>query len=241
MEKVTDKGKVICQICGEEFPIITPSHLKNKHTISLSIYREKFPDCPITSIEYKARQRYLKGNLFSKTDQGPTVDDIDLNKLNLTKTDIVDIEKEIGIQEKIQDIKKEEKKLRVRRDSEKLIVKEVKVEERDLFPTPKISPRKLQILEFLKSVFPPNSVINNYMIDKITLAGNLEYQIITDISIPLKKIDLEFPKTFWHNRGMHDVYRNLKLERDGWIVIEINKADVNIDDVRTYLEHRKLI
>lgn len=234
MEKVTDKGKVVCQICGEEFPIITPSHLKNKHGISLSIYRERFPDCPITSVEYKARQRYLKGNLFSKTEENPVVEDIDLTKLTLTQTDVLDIEREVV--EKKPELTKPEKKA-------DLVVKQVKIQKtNNLFPhAPKIHPRKLQILEFLRNLFPTDTIINNYMIDKVSLSGSLDYRIVTDICIPLKKIDLEFPKTFWHNHGMPDIHRNHKIERDGWIIIEINKIDPTVEDVKTYLEHRKLI
>lgn len=38
-----------CIVCGNEFKIITPSHLKQAHGITMSQYRERFPDALLYS------------------------------------------------------------------------------------------------------------------------------------------------------------------------------------------------
>ena len=53
------KGKVICQVCGKSFMILTPSHLKT-HNLKYSEYSQKFPDAPITNEEFKALSKYSK-------------------------------------------------------------------------------------------------------------------------------------------------------------------------------------
>lgn len=230
MEDIEQKSNIKCQLCGKEFPIITPSHLKRKHGIGLVDYREKFPDAPITSVEYKTRQRFLKGNLF-KSDENPIVDDIDFTKLELNKDDNLDIES-------ITKVKMEPPTFKETPEEPPKKVKDVK---QYLSQKSNILPNKQRILDFLETVFPPNTVINNYMIDLLGTTGLLKFQTITDIAIPYKKIDFEFPKTFWHNSGIPDPFRNLKLEREGWIVITINTMTPSVDEVKQRLENRKLI
>jgi hypothetical protein len=244
MEKVEPKEKIECAVCGEKFPIITPSHLMRKHNMSLSIYKEKFPDAPISSAQYKARQKFLKGNLFVKEKQDPIIDEVDLNKLTLESemkvdTEIEDIKISSSIQERklfkdIIDKKKEEGELVVTQIEIKKSVPQRQAERQ-------IPADKLRIIEFLKTVFPASSVVNNFMIEKFYHEGLLQYQFITDIAIPSKKIDIEFTKSFWHNFHVPDVYRNHKLERDGWTIIEIQELSPSVDEVKSYLKHRRLI
>ncbi|MDX1702413.1 MAG: hypothetical protein R3250_17425 [Melioribacteraceae bacterium] len=54
-----EKGKVICQVCGKAFMILTPSHLKT-HNLKYSEYSQQFPDAPITNEEFKALSKYSK-------------------------------------------------------------------------------------------------------------------------------------------------------------------------------------
>jgi len=49
---------VKCCICGEEFKVIVPSHLK-AHGVTLQEYREQFPDAPIYSEDrYRVQREY---------------------------------------------------------------------------------------------------------------------------------------------------------------------------------------
>jgi len=245
------KEKIDCAICGEKFPIITPSHLMRKHKISLAEYKEKFPDAPITSSQYKAKQKFLKGNLFVKEQQEPIIDEIDLTKLTLETEAKVDTEIDAQIETiKASPIKQLSEDIaptppastRIARKREaNVLVTRVEIKKSDVFRSaPQIADTKLRIIDFLKTVFPPNSVVNNFMIEKFQ-QGLLQYQIITDIAIPSKKIDLEFTKTFWHNSPVPDVHRRHKLERDGWTVIEILDLAPSIDVVKKYLKNRRLI
>ena len=54
-----EKGKVICQVCGKPYMILTPSHLKT-HGLKYSEYAEQFPGAPITNEEFKALSKYSK-------------------------------------------------------------------------------------------------------------------------------------------------------------------------------------
>ena len=48
--------KIQCQICGEEFHVITQSHL-NPHNILVTEYRLQFPEAPLVSSSYRERMR----------------------------------------------------------------------------------------------------------------------------------------------------------------------------------------
>jgi len=48
------KGKVVCQICGKELLIISPTHLK-KHNLTVEQYQKRFPNAPSTSEIFNER------------------------------------------------------------------------------------------------------------------------------------------------------------------------------------------
>jgi len=243
MEKTEPKEKIECVICHEKFPIITPSHLKKKHSMSLAEYKEKFPDAPITSSQYKARQKFLKGNLFVKEKQDPIIDEVDLTKLTLESETKVDAEIEnIKMNTDIHKRKLFKDTTDKKKETE-LVVTQIEIKKSLIQPQKRqeVPANKLKIIEFLKTIFPPSSVINNFMIEKFHHEGLLQYQFITDIAIPSKKIDIEFTKSFWHNFQVPDAYRNHRLERDGWTIIEIQELSPSVDIVKAYLKNRRLI
>jgi len=61
------KGKVVCQECGKAFMILTPSHLKT-HDLKYSEYKEKYPNAPITTEEFKALSKYSRPNKYTDED-----------------------------------------------------------------------------------------------------------------------------------------------------------------------------
>jgi hypothetical protein len=66
-----EKGKVICQICGKAFLVISPMHLK-KHNIVYENYTKRFPQAPLSSEEFVARGKYGKSkDFFSDAEIGP--------------------------------------------------------------------------------------------------------------------------------------------------------------------------
>lgn len=58
MEHFTNDGKVICQLCGKPYKLISPTHLKNSHGMSLDTYKEQFPDVPLSSKQFRAQQQF---------------------------------------------------------------------------------------------------------------------------------------------------------------------------------------
>lgn len=62
-----EKGKVLCQECGKPFMILTPSHLKT-HNLKYGEYKDKYPDAPITTEEFKALSKYSKPSKYTEED-----------------------------------------------------------------------------------------------------------------------------------------------------------------------------
>jgi len=52
-------NKVICQICGKGFLVISPRHL-GKHNISYTDYTKRYPTAPLSSKEFSAKSKYGK-------------------------------------------------------------------------------------------------------------------------------------------------------------------------------------
>ena len=97
-----EKGKVICQICGKGFLVISPMHLK-KHNIKFKDYTKRFPNAPVSNEEFAARGKYGKQkDFFSNNEIGPEelvkekapdIEELELGKLvkkqqNLTPMDL---------------------------------------------------------------------------------------------------------------------------------------------------------
>lgn len=63
-----EKGKVICQICGKPFLVISPRHLQ-KHKVKYADYTNRFPKAPLSNQEFVARGKYGKNkDLFIHPD-----------------------------------------------------------------------------------------------------------------------------------------------------------------------------
>lgn len=191
-----DEGKVICQICGRPFLVISVTHLK-KHGITLDHYRTRYPDMPISSNEFKSRGKFGRMGLFKQ--ESKEQEDI------ITDGDLPEKKVEHVTGPVIEDVDFSDVA-----EAEPLVVP----------PSDPITRKKLEIVDYLRGIFP--SVQENYMIQKVNLNGHLEYEFVTDFADPLLKIDFEFPKTFWHNRNRYEnTRRNEILRSDGWKVIEI--------------------
>lgn len=54
---INEKGKVICQVCGKAYLVISPKHLE-KHNIKYEDYTKRFPKAPLSSREFIARGKY---------------------------------------------------------------------------------------------------------------------------------------------------------------------------------------
>jgi uncharacterized Zn finger protein (UPF0148 family) len=92
------KGKVICQVCGKSFLVISPPHLKT-HNLIYSDYTTRFPEAPLSNKEFVARGKYGKTKGLLPQSEEPAVEE-------LTTT----LEEDPEVEE-LEDLFKSEKKL----------------------------------------------------------------------------------------------------------------------------------
>jgi len=195
------KGKVICQICGKSYMILTPSHLNTHDNMNYAKYKNEFPDAPITNEEFKAISMYSQPSKYSEED------------LKILGEETV-IDEDAPV---IDD------------DFELPQIKAAKQ-----FSNP-IDAKKHSILEVLLKYLP--DVRMDYKIEIIDGSGMHVYSAISDYADPFLKVNVEFPKTFWHNRDavFDDPNRNIKLEKYGWKVISIDSNSPSIEKIESIL------
>jgi len=207
-----NEGKVLCQICGKPFSIITPGHLL-KHQVTMKQYKLRFPDSPLTSSDFKSRQKYAKSSLFKKDSE------------ETNKSLKPPIQKENIIEDKISDYKFPEEII-VNEEPE---IEELEIDYKTEIKDP-IQYKKNQILNCLKQFY--SNIQMDYMIQKLSISNHLEYEFITDFADPILKVNIEFPKTFWHNQNQfNDPQRNNKLKIEGWKVIEIHSQNPSNSEI----------
>lgn len=201
-----EKGKVICQVCGKKYMIITPSHLKT-HDLKYSQYQQQFPGAPLTNEEFKALSLYSTKQGIAKKKYSQLDRDI-LGKETVIDDDIPVIDDEFEIPAK--QVKKH-------------------------FDTP-MEAKKEEIFGFLINYLP--NVQMDFQIQVFDMQDVLQFSTISDFSDPVSKINVEFPKTFWHNLdyGFEDPNRTVKLERLGWKVVTINSVSPKISQIEKKLK-----
>jgi len=109
MEHFDENGKVICQICGKSYEILS-NHL-TKHNMSGIEYKEKYPGCPIASEKFRAKMKFSKSDIFNNkkdvveeiiVNEEPEIEEFDevkileksnskLNVIDQTKEEILDL------------------------------------------------------------------------------------------------------------------------------------------------------
>lgn len=63
-------NKTICQECGQEFSLISPKHLKQKHNgMTIAEYKLKYPGCPISSKAFKASTSTYRDSILFQSDE----------------------------------------------------------------------------------------------------------------------------------------------------------------------------
>lgn len=185
--------KVICQICGKPFQIISPKHL-TKHNLRYAEYKLRFPDAPLSNSEFAASSKYGKyKDMFNDDDEVVVEDEIDSIEKEFEGMEDPEIAEEI-------DIGKLAKTIRVYKDP--------------------MQAKKSKILDHLRTFF--SNIQQDYMIKLIDGGGKLHHEFITDYADPVLKINIEFPDVFWHNQGIIDLNRDEKIQRYGWKVIKIS-------------------
>ena len=184
--------KVICQICGKPFQVISPKHLA-KHNLRYAEYKLRFPDAPLSNSEFAASSKYgkVKG-IFDDDDEVVVEDEIESIEKEFEDMEDPVIEEEV-------DITKLTETIRVYKDP--------------------MQERKLKVLDHLRTFF--SNVQQDYMIQLKDGGGKLHHEFITDFADPVLKINIEFPGVFWHNEGVIDLTRDSKLKAYGWKIIKV--------------------
>jgi hypothetical protein len=90
-EPFDNKGKVVCQICGKSFLVISPRHIA-VHKIKYADYTKRYPTAPLSSDAFNVKSKYgknstlfvddadLKGDLLDEeimVDEEPELDDLE--------------------------------------------------------------------------------------------------------------------------------------------------------------------
>ena len=225
--------EVTCMVCGKVFErAVVPAHLTSKHNMTMKEYREKFPDAPIETDAYKAKLAEMRNRLYGKKEavkENETEEEYDIGLSDLESSPKVKRES-LPVIKDIDFSKIEKLKLDSIEDS---------IKASNFFEDPKglIPSDKLRILNYLACNF--DGVENNFFIEKTSLSGHTEYRLVTDIAIPLRKIDIEFPKAFWHNYDIPKEVRDDKLRSNGWKIYEVNEVAPSIATIDKIIEEIK--
>lgn len=215
--EINEQGKVNCQICGKPYLVISPTHLHNKHNVTLEQYRIRFPNVSISSKEFRIRGLRGRSGLFKEKlkEKMETVDEI-------RDDDLPDEKPQAPTGPVVEEIISYDTNKKPQTPIDSPVIEDINLSDIDKSEPPMdpITRKKQEILYFLKGTLPNTQ--ENYLISKKSLTGHLRYEYITDFADPVLKIDFEFPDTFWHNRDIYqDLKRVSKLESDGWKVVEV--------------------
>lgn len=200
-----EKGKVVCQVCGKSYLVISPKHL-GTHNVTHPEYKLRYPDAPLSCEEFNVKGRYGKEKQIFVSTELKKMDEVD---------DMPEHEVDPIIDEEI-DFKQ--------------ILEDNSIQVKDICASSKDT-----ILDYLKSFF--TNIKKDYMIQVCKPDKRLEFEFITDFTDPILKINVEFPKTFWHNRMMYDdPTRDQKLKAHGWKVIKIDSQTPTLEKIRNAIE-----
>jgi len=241
-EKFNEEGKTICQLCGKAFHVITPKHLERKHNITMKLYREQFPEFPITSKQFMAKQQRQRSTLFLEAEKAKEKEVEEVKEIIRKNEDFIEEgepESKPAVEAEITPFEEEE-------------AKTPKIEEVDFEgePTPlpskgeiafmETSPQeKIDLILYLRGLFP--DIKNNYVVVKKNFLGELVYQFITDMADPVLKVIFWFPRSFWHNENLEFTRLRDRLIEDEWNIIVINSRNPSVRDIEKALRSSDLI
>jgi hypothetical protein len=202
-------------------------HFKKQHNTTIKDYKEKFPDSKIETEEYSKVREINKQKASEKLAQRwKQIKETGGNAINVAKVKPTN-QKTNEFESKVSILAEESTVLCTYKNSRKNTLDE-----------------KLYILSYLDSIFKNHPVENNYTIRKVGPTNMVEYNYISDISIPSLFINIEFPNSFWHNSDKYVLSENIRnqtLKENGWTVINIYEATPSIDDLQEELKKLNLL
>lgn len=206
-----EQGKVICQICGKPYLVISPRHL-GTHNIKYDEYKLRFPDAPLSSEEFNASSKYGKEKiLFVEKEMSKFEEEIELPDENFEE---IVVDEEPDIEEEI----------------DLGLLLKTEIEETDVMDR-----SKTKILDHLRSYF--TNIEKDYFVRQFGVDKHLKFEFITDFCDPVLKIVIQFPNAFWHNQEMAiDPNKNLKMEQYGWKVVEFKGLNPSLKEIGDRIE-----
>jgi very-short-patch-repair endonuclease len=206
--------KVVCQICGKAYLVISPRHL-GTHKITYSEYKLRFPEAPLSCEEFNVLGKYGKEKQIFVEHELKKLDDVpDEPKIQEIDDDIPENDVEPIIEEEI-DFGQ--------------ILETAKPVSKDICDI-----SKDKILDYLKALF--TNIKKDYKIQEFLSDNRMLFEFISDFSDPVLKINIEFPNTFWHNEMVRDLTRDDKLKEHGWKVIRINSKNPTFKNITDAIE-----
>jgi len=197
-----EDGKVICQICGKSYKVVSVTHLKS-HGITMKQYRMRYPTAAFVSENFKIKQKYAKTGIMEEPE---TKEPVIAEELSFPEEVLTDEGPSI----------------------EEFYANEIK--EATNKPGNPIRKIRDRIIEHLQTYFPHTE--ENYLIQKLNIEQHLLYETITDFCDPVMKVDIEFPDVFWHNTDVFPkARRNETLKNDGWRVFIVKGKAPTSNDI----------
>ena len=245
-----EKGMVICQECGKALNQITVQHLKT-HNMSFEGYKTKYPNSPTVSKAFSAKQKLRNIDVFEEDPNKKKFDKENFKEITTEEEkELLGTIEEISVEDygdididRIPIISKNySEKISSFIDDAKEVSKVIIIDRKYPNPNNNIHKSKIKFLNFLVNYFSDMDYIkNSYYVDKMS-GSKLEEKIITDISIPIVKLDIEFPDVFWHNKDNNaKEIRDEKLKQMGWTIINMTGSNPSVDDLKKNLEELNLI
>jgi len=253
--KYDEDGLVICQECGQAFRILNDNHMKKFHNMSLAEYHNKYPGFPISKLkieELRASEEFVHVIVTNKegkvTSASARVRDFITDKakeyireelgiapsrgsvIASSNESSVDIHmtQPIGGTLTIEEIREQVRK-EFMEEMESIELSKHKDTNYNISPIQYDT--KEEIYLYLKKYYP-DIECDKTIVDK-ALGGDINFQYVTDMTIPSRQIDIEFSKVFWHN----DIYainpesRKKHLRSIGWKILEINTISPTCQEV----------
>jgi hypothetical protein len=204
-----EQGKIICQICGKSYSIISPTHLSRKHKINVEEYKKRFPNLELTSGAYRTLQKHVHTPIFKKQEDGKLEEQPDILRTLL---------KEIIVSEKPPE------------DISEIAYKDEKPKKKNL-----VFENKHRVFEELKEHL--KHVEKDHVIQFIVQGGYLQYEFVTDFADPVARVIVDCPNTFWHNRDFNsDPQKFIKLLQDGWTILVLESNSPTKEQIKKLFE-----
>jgi hypothetical protein len=201
-----EKGRVICQLCGKPFLVISPRHLSSNHSIKYAEYKLRFPDAPLSSEEFNASSKYGKEKQVFVKEELEKIDELPEDMGEEIEVVEPEIEEEIDFSKMLNEKKSND----------------ICCNSKD------------QVLDLLRAYF--TNVKKDYMIRQEVAGRIVFEFITDFCDPVLKIVIQFPKTFWHNKEAYIDPNKNLKLEQHGWKIVEITANPPRIQDISSALE-----